>query len=162
MMAELTAQFDRLRALYETHEHAALLQLQTQQRYVTDLRAKCMEIQRCVVEVEKRIETLGQARAVSNNITVANLHEEAQLRTVLQRDLKKELFYLDTAQQDVDTADKELSEKRSRWQRYQRRLDALASIEQKKLAQLHTLTQIKDEHALDELIMQHADGLSHG
>lgn len=152
MKVQRTAQLAKMRKLYEFRVHQSRAKVLEQQVNVRRLELKVNEIEACVNEFITQLRGLDDRRIKSQFITVSMLKEEAASRLVIERDLRKERLYLQTAKSDVSEAQDVLTTQRKHWQLCSARLDALTQLEQKQSVTDARATEKGLERELDDLV----------
>ncbi|MBX2836695.1 MAG: hypothetical protein KTR35_07565 [Gammaproteobacteria bacterium] len=91
-VASSIRQLERLQKVY-------MLRLRNAEKALFDARAELArlektrdDIQACADQLERDIQELGKAREQQLSITVHQLQDEIERRTILKKDLRKELF----------------------------------------------------------------------
>lgn len=120
-----------IRQLYELREREALAGLNKQRACVKELEHKSLEIQSCIDEFVAQLNLHNEQRLHTQLLTVELLQEDAASRLIVERDLRKERFYLETTVKDLNEAADELKSKHAQWYRHHQQLKALSEIEKK-------------------------------
>jgi len=161
--AQRTVQLSKMRDLYELRERQAHEKVLEQQANVSALELKVEEIETCIAEFINRLSELDERRINSLLLTVAMLQEEAASRSIIERDLRKERFYLDTARKDVNDALELLTNARKTWQACSNCLEALLQLEQNQYALDTRVAKQNAEREFDDLaIAEYCGSRRHG
>ena len=163
MKVQRTDQLAKMRTLYELRERRAHAKVLEQQKKVRILELKFKEIDACVDEFITRLRVLDDRRIKCQFITVSMLQEEAATRLMVERDLRKERLYLQTAKKDVSEALDVLTVLRKQWRHCSARLEALTRIEQNQYAvdARTALQRLEREHD-DLAFIAHGEVYQHG
>lgn len=148
-------QLSKMQSLHMLRQRDALAKVREQQKCVEVLKSKANEIQSCVNVLLDQLSELDDERLGASNITVAMLHEEAAHRAIVERDLRKERFYLETATKDVSEAKDELARRQSRWREHSQRLEGLTEISKKEEKLANEQVQRRIDRELDNLALTH-------
>jgi len=109
------AQLDKLRQLFERRANAALLEVRQGQMRVSQLEIKRNEIRECVNAHQQKLTHLDNSRPSALQLSVEHLRAEAGARDIVERDLRKEVFYLQAAEDDIVSANRDLLSTRTQW-----------------------------------------------
>jgi len=162
MNAKRIEQLQRINALCERREQNSLTRLRQQEHIVKSLEHKRDEIVACIDEFIDQINALNDQRLCFSTMTVEMLQTDVASRAIVERDLRKERFYLETADKDVSEAKDELEIRRSQWRKLYQRLDALKlAIKQHTAADIQQAHQ-HSEHEIDDLVSGRHGIKAHG
>lgn len=156
MSTNRLVQLAKIKSLHALRVQEALTQLQEQQRNVAVLKAKVQNIQDCAQLLVEQLISLDKHRLQADRLTVDLLQEEAASRAIVQRDLRKEQLYLETATNDVNEAVAVLTQKHAQWHERSQRLDALTALthDQQKIAMRRAQLRL-DREMDDQAISRH-------
>lgn len=162
MKANTTAQLSRIRHLYELRERQSLAAVHAQRVVVRTLEVKLAGIQSCINEFVSQLTVLDEERSNARALTVAMLQEDASSRLIVERDLRKERFYLETATKDVNDASTELANKHAQWRKCGQRLEALTQLAKSQNKQDAQQVLLTAERELDDFAISRYGRGVHG
>ncbi len=146
-----SVQIDSLLKVCECRVEQAFNVLQNEQQLVHELENKCKEITSSIQGLEKKLAGLDSDRPNAADISVEILQAEASARAIIERDLRKEVFYLQTAEKDVLNAQNVLESSREQWQSHQKKLESIQHLQGDYQVNEKRREQVKSDGAADEM-----------